>query len=184
MPPLVSLLLAAQVVGSTVTGTVTPPGRYYGRCTGVRVTASDRAAPPKNMTFSSRETLDLVLRPRMRQDLQGDHLMELKVFTPRGFLYQAIALPFVGAAAPDARGQQAAAAPSRLVPGYPRPLEAQRLVPVRTSATRGEYELVARLPVAGTSITLSSIYGTWSVQPFLDGQAEPCGPATRFTIRD
>jgi hypothetical protein len=183
MPPLGFLLLAAQVVGGTVSGTVPSPGRYLGRCTGVRVTASDRALPPKNMTFSSRETLDLVLRPRMRHDLQGDHLMELKIFTPGGFLYQSIALPFVGAAQ-TTRGQQAAAPPPRVVPGYPRPLEVQKLVPVQSSGTRGEYELHARLPVAGTSITLSSIYGTWSVQAFLDGQAEPCGPVTRFTIRD
>ena len=110
MPALAILVLAAQV-GGTVSGTVPSPGRYYGQCTGVRVTASDRAVPPKNMTFSSRETLDLVLRPRMRQDYQGDHLMELKVFTPGGFLYQVITLPFVGAAA-DARGQQAAAPPA------------------------------------------------------------------------
>ncbi len=182
MPPLALLVLVAQV-GGTVSGTVPSAGQYYPQCTGVRVTASDRAVPPKDMTFSSRETLDLVLRPRMRQDLQGDHLMELKVFTPGGFLYQVIALPFVGAA-PNARGQQGAAPPPRVVPGYPRPLEVQRLVPVRGSATRGELELRAHLPVAGTSITLSSIYGTWSVQTFLDGQAEPCGPVTRFTIRD
>jgi hypothetical protein len=120
----------------------------------------------------------------MRQDMRGDHLMELKVFTPGGFLYQAIALPFVGAGAPSASGAQPAAPPSRVVPGYPRPLEVQRLVPVRASGARGEYELHARLPVAGTSITLSSIYGTWSVQTYLDGQAAPCGPVTRFTIRD
>ena len=42
----------------------------------------------------------------------------------------------------------------------------------------------AALPVAGTSITLSSLYGRWTVQAYLDGQPEPCGPATRFTIRD
>ncbi len=182
MPAVAFLVLAAQVVGGTVGGTAPSTGRYYGGCTGVRVTASDGTLPPRNMTFSSRDTVDLVLRPRLRQDFQGDHLMELKIFTPRGFLYQVIALPFVGAAAPDARGLQAAAPPSRVVPGYPRPLEVQRLV--QSSAKRGEYELQARLPLAGTSITLSSIYGTWSVQTFLDGQAEPCGPVTRFKIRD
>jgi hypothetical protein len=184
MPALAFLVLAAQVVPGTVPGTGPLMGRDSGQCAGVRVTASDRALPPKSMTFSSRETLDLVLRPRVRQDLPGDHLMELKILTPRGFLYQSIALPFVGGAQ-AARGPQAdAAAPAaRVVPGYPRPLEVQRLVPAQ-SGTRGEYELHARLPVAGTSITQSSIYGTWSVQAFLDGQAEPCGPATRFTIRD
>jgi len=176
MPPLAFLVLAAQV-GGTVPGTVPPAVPHSPQCTGVRVTASDRAVPPRDMTFSSRETLDLLLRPRMRRDLPGDHLMQLKVFTPGGFLYQMITVPFVGAA-------QEAAPPPRVVPGYPRPLEVQRLVPVRGSGSRAEYELRARLPVAGTSITLSSIYGTWSVQAFLDGQADPCGPATRFTIRD
>jgi len=195
MPPLALLVLAAQVGGAT-SGAVPSPGHSYPQCTGVRVTASDRAVPPRNMTFSSRETLDLQLRPRLRLDLQGDHLMQLKVFTPGGFLYQVITLPFVGAARPDGRERpewttnRAAAGtadppPPRVVPGFPRPLEVQRLVPVTGgSTTRAEYELSARLPVAGTSITLSSLYGTWSVQPYLDGRPEPCGPATRFTIRD
>ena len=193
--PLTALLVLAAQVGGTASGAVPSPGRAYPQCAGVRVTASDRAVPPKNMTFSSRETLDLLFRPRVRQNLQGEHLMQLKVSTPGGFLYQVITVPFVGAASPDGRerpgwttNRAAAAAdppPPRVVPGFPRPLEVQRLVPVSGgSATRGEYELRARLPVAGTSITLSSLYGTWKVQPYLDGRTDPCGPATRFTIRD
>jgi hypothetical protein len=195
MPHLALLLLAAQVGGAT-SGAATSPGRSLPQCMAVRVIASDRGAPPKDMTFSSRETLDLTLRPRVRQNLPGEHLLQLKVSTPGGFLYQVITVPFVGAAAPVGRGgpgwvtnREAAGAtdplPPRVVPGFPRPLEVQRLVPATEgSATRGAYELSARLPVAGTSITLSSLYGTWSVQPYLDGATEPCGPATRFTIRD
>jgi hypothetical protein len=195
MPCLALLVLAAQVGGNAAEA-VPSPARSYPVCLGVRVTASDRALPPKNLTFSSRETLDLLLRPRLRLDLPGEHLMQLKVFTPGGFLYQVMTLPFVGAAPPDGRerpgwtGNRAAARaadppPPRVVPGFPRPLETQRLAPVAGgSATRAEYELRARLPVAGTSITLSSLYGTWSVQPYLDGKPEPCGPAVRFTIRD
>jgi hypothetical protein len=193
MPPLALLVLAAQVAG-TGPRAVPPADRLSLQCAAVRVTASDREAPPKDMTFSSRETLDLLLRPRVRQDLQGEHLMQLKVFTPGGFLYQVLTVPFVGAASSGGPGRpgwvtnRAAEAseplPPRVVPGFPRPLEVQRLVPAGGSATRGEYELRARLPVAGTSITLSSLYGTWSVQPYLDGGTEPCGPATRFTIRD
>jgi hypothetical protein len=194
--PLVALLVLAAQAGGTAAGTVPSPARIYPVCTGVRVTAPDRALPPKNLTFSSRETLDLLLRPRLRLDFKGEHLMQLKVFTPGGFLYQVITLPFVGAALPDARerpvrtgnGAAARAAdppPPRVVPGFPRPLETQRLVPVfGDTVTRAQYELSARLPVAGTSITLSSLFGTWSVQSYLDGHAEPCGPATRFTIRD
>lgn len=195
MPCLALLVLAAQV-GGTAAEAVPSPARSYPVCLGVRVTASDRALPPKNLTFSSRETLDLLLRPRLRLDIKGEHLMQLKVITPGGFLYQVITLPFVGAAPLDGRerpgwignGAAARAAdplPPRVVPGFPRPLETQRLLPVSSDgATRAQYELSARLPVAGTSITLSSLFGTWSVQPYLDGHTEPCGPATRFTIRD
>ena len=183
MPPLAFLVLAAQV-GATVPGTAPSRGRYSPQCSGVRVTASESTVPPTNMTFSSRDTLDLMLRPRVRHVLKGDHLIELKVFTPGGFLYQSMTVPFVGGAVQAPDEQHAAAPQLRAVPGYPRPLKVQRLVPVRSSGRLTEYEVRARLPVAGTSITQSSIYGTWSVQAFLDGQAEPCGPPTRFTIRD
>lgn len=190
MPPLALLVLAAQV-GAAAPRALPPPPRTSRQCM-VRVTASDRTVPPKDMTFSSRKTLDLLFRPRLMQNLQGEHLMQLKVTTPGGFLYQVLTVPFVGEAQPGGRerpgwvtNQATAAAdppPPRVVPGFPRPLEVQRLVPA--GGGRSEYELRARLPVAGTSITLSSLYGTWSVQPYLDGAAEPCGPATRFTIRD
>jgi hypothetical protein len=193
--PLLALLVLGAQVGGTASGAVPSPAGRDPVCTGVRVTASDRTLPPKDMTFSSRETLDLLFHPRLRLDLSGEHLMQLKVITPGGFLYQVITLPFVGAARPGSgdrpgwttnRGapETADPLPPRVVPGFPRPLEVQRLQPVAGRATRAAYELSARLPVAGTSITLSSLYGTWSVQPYLDGQAEPCGPAARFTIRD
>ncbi len=61
----------------------------------------------------------------------------------------------------------------------------QRLVPTTgDTQTRAYYSVSAALPVAGTSITLSSLYGRWTVQSYLDGQPAPCGPASRFTIRD
>jgi hypothetical protein len=52
------------------------------------------------------------------------------------------------------------------------------------ATARTQYAVTALLPVAGTSITLSSLYGRWTVQAYLDGQPDPCGPAARFTIRD
>lgn len=182
MLPLALLVLAAQV-GGNAPAPAAPSGPLLPQCLGVRVTAPDRAVPPKGMTFSSRTTPDLLLRPRFPRNVPGDHVMQLKVLTPGGFLYQVITVPFAGAAA-GTRAQASPAPRTRVVPGYPRPLEVQPLVPARSSTMRAEYELHARLPVAGTSITLSSLYGTWSVQPFLDGRAEPCGPATRFEIRD
>jgi hypothetical protein len=41
----------------------------------------------------------------------------------------------------------------------------------------------ARLPVAGTSIMASGLYGRWRVVPYLDDRREPCGPARSFVIQ-
>jgi hypothetical protein len=189
--PLVALLLAAS--GATAAPALNRP---YNLCAGVRVAAPNLATQPRDLVFSARQILDLQFQARLRQDLQGDHLLHLKVLTPGGFLYQAIAVPFVGSA-PDARERAerartgaatraAAPPPPRYVPGYPRPLPVQRLARVRGDASSRAYyySVTALLPVAGTSITLSSLYGRWTVQAYLDDQPEPCGPAARFTIRD
>ena len=193
--PIVALLLLSAQVARTPTPVDPPLTRGYPVCAGVRVLAPNLATQPRNLIFSGRQVLDLQFQARVRQDLPGDHLMQFKVFTPGGFLYQVITVPFVGSA-PDARepaarsrsgaaARAAAPPPPRYVPGYPRPLDVQRLVPVAGDATaRTQYAVKALLPVAGTSITLSSLYGRWSVQSYLDGQPTPCGPVSRFTIRE
>jgi hypothetical protein len=40
----------------------------------------------------------------------------------------------------------------------------------------------AGLPVAGTAIATSSLYGRWRVVPYLDGGTRPCGAASAFKI--
>jgi hypothetical protein len=190
--PLVALLLLSAQVARTPAPVARPLARGYPVCAGVRVLAPNLAIQPPDLTFSSRQVLDLQFQARLRQNFRGDHLMQFKVFTPGGFLYQVITVPFVGTApAPDAptraaraRAESGPPAP-RSVPGYPRPLPVQRLVPTAgDTRTRGHYGVSAILPVAGTSITLSSLYGRWTVQSYLDGQPDPCGPASQFTIRD
>jgi hypothetical protein len=46
----------------------------------------------------------------------------------------------------------------------------------------GRTKVTARLPVGGTSISTSSLYGTWRVQTHLDDFMKPCVGATKFTI--
>jgi hypothetical protein len=200
---LLALLLAAQA--TTIAPSPTGPAISHPRrvifpvCGGVRVIAPQLRTQPVDLKFSSRQVLDLEFRARLRQDLDGEHLLQLKVLTPNGFLYQVITVPFVSSAPTASRQMRqakasageaqtvadAASPPPRYVPGFPRPLRVQRLRPVAGDATaRTQYELDARLPVAGTSITLSSLYGRWTVQAYLDGQLEPCGPAVRFTIEE
>jgi hypothetical protein len=63
----------------------------------------------------------------------------------------------------------------------------EALTPAVTTAGRGEdggrgWRLRARLPVAGTTIVTSSLYGRWSVVPYLGGTDEPCGRPLSFWI--
>ena len=39
-----------------------------------------------------------------------------------------------------------------------------------------------KLPVGGTSISTSSLYGLWRVEPHLDDELTPCGVGTQFKI--
>lgn len=52
---------------------------------------------------------------------------------------------------------------------------------MRKRGSRGTM-LAASLPVAGTAITASGLFGRWRVEPHLDGSLRPCGSATRFQI--
>ncbi len=93
--------------------------------------------------FSATEVLDLKLSTRVRRQAEGPHVLQIKVFTPRGYAYQILTVPFT------ASGQ----------------------LP----------ELSATLPVAGTAIMANSLYGRWSVEPFLDGAS--CGVRRSFLLR-
>ncbi|SRR6266571_1831074 len=103
------------------------------------------SSPPlgQRAVFSATEILDLKLSTQLRRHLEGPHVLQIKVFTPRGYAYQILTVPFT------ASGQ----------------------LP----------ELSATLPVAGTAIMANSLYGRWSVEPFLDGAS--CGVRRSFLLR-
>lgn len=68
----------------------------------------------------------------------------------------------------------------RVLPGSARPILAERegRTVRKVSKTRE-----ASMAVAGSSITLTSLYGRWRVEPRIEGQAEPCGRPEYFTLR-
>jgi hypothetical protein len=145
-------------------------------CSALQVTSPEAAPRSKAASFSATKILDLEIGALMNRRLTGDHVLEIKVFTPRGHLYQSFSVPFSGAVT------RAAAAPRmRQVDGYPQPMAEQ---PVRTVRDAGQvrYLVSTRLPVAGTSIMTSSLYGAWRAEAYLDGGLKPCGPAKTFTI--
>lgn len=116
----------------------------------VSVSSAEPGAPPR--VFSAAEVIDLTLTTAFGRRLDGIHWLELRLYTPQGFHYQTLGLPF-DAGVRESHGRR----------------------PRRASAS-------ATLPVAGTSIMTEALYGRWRVVPFLDGSAEPCGPERLFEI--
>jgi hypothetical protein len=149
-------------------------------CSAIEVTAPGLQKQPRDGRFSPRTALDLEFETRLEQPVYGDHVMRFKVFTPSGFLYQDISVPFTWpkpGKPPKGHKDDAAvrtASPARAV---------QQLgVPARRGG-RDRDTVTARLPVAGTSITMSTLYGRWTVQAYLDDKTRPCSPLRPFTIR-
>jgi len=145
-------------------------------CSAIEVTApTGKKQQTRGTRFSALEILDLVFVTELQQAAYGQHVLHFRVVTPSGFLYQDLAMPFDwkrprrGYGADDVVPAAASAA------GVP----VQQLGP---STGRGAHVVEGRLPVAGTSITMSTLFGRWSVQAFLDDQRRPCSPASAFTI--
>jgi hypothetical protein len=94
------------------------------------------------------------------------------VFTPDGQLYRSLVVPVTS------RG---AAGATRWVAGYPRPMPQQRL----TRVTRGRSTYAAAsasLPVAGTDVVSSGLYGRWRVEAYVDGAEQSCARPAWFVL--
>lgn len=165
------LMIGALVVLAQAGPLVADRERSRAECLAVIVTSPQQPAGERPRgSFSASRILDLNFNTALRRRATGPHLLELKVFTPRGHLYQTLTVPFT--APRKSRG-------ARVVDGYPRPLPEQETRIVNRDG-RPSYEVMASLPVGGTAIMSNSLYGSWRVQPILDGEA--CGPMTGFRI--
>jgi len=128
--------------------------------------------------FRATQILDLAIGAQFPRRLSGDHVMEFKVYTPNGHLYQTLTVPFTG----EWRRRSGT---QRWVHGYPRPLQEEQMRELRDEGERSagqdspttRYEVEARLPVAGTWIMTNSLYGRWRVDAHLDGAATIAGSA-------
>ncbi|MGH9388617.1 MAG: hypothetical protein ACRD1Z_03310 [Vicinamibacteria bacterium] len=129
-------------------------------CQSVWVTApafgkpASRARKPLN--FSAAEVLDIEFQIGVRAGTSlAARPLELKLFTPKGHLYQTLAVP-------PASKASGAGTPKRK-PRY--------------------QTLTARLPVAGTTIVNNSLYGTWKAEAYLEGERTACAKARSFVIK-
>ena len=171
-------------------GAAAPPARppaappvenLAGQCVAVVVTSPE--APRRRVSFSATKILDLELGALLRSRISGEHVLNLKVYTPKGHLYQQLDVPFRGGFTSGPASVETAAGPRmRRVDGYPQPLPEQELVAAHTPTGQRAYRISTRLPVAGTSIMTSSLYGKWKVVPHLDGSLKACGAGAAFSI--
>jgi hypothetical protein len=145
-------------------------------CRSLVVASAEETRGTSGEKFSATKTTDLTFRLFVDPALAGDHVLELKVYTPRKFLYRSISVPIaLGAATSGAATQE------RKIDGYPHPQRVRRATH-DTLAGADVQRIEVAFPVGGTDIVGSSLYGKWKVEPFLDGAANACGPATTFRI--
>jgi hypothetical protein len=175
-----AILLAAMAGAAVAAASDGEHGRLQPRgCAAIEVTAPGLQRPPRDLRFVVSQVLDLEFATRLERPVYGDHVMHFKVFTPSGFLYQNLRVPFNWPKA--VRGPRTGQdAPVRAVAHAPGTSVQQLGGP--SGRRRGD-TVAARLPVAGTAITLSALYGRWTVQAYLDDAPRPCSPLRRFTIR-
>jgi hypothetical protein len=150
-------------------------------CSAIEVTAPGLRKTPRDFKFVASRILDLEFETQLEQPVYGDHVMRFKVFTPSGFLYQDLTVPFTWPK-PGRGPKKGQDEPVRTVSNAPGIPVQQLGVPLGRSGRRRD-TVVARLPVAGTSITMSTLYGRWTIQAYLDDRTRPCSPLRRFTIR-
>jgi hypothetical protein len=145
-------------------------------CSAVLV-SSPQVQEPHLRWFSATQILDLQFRATLNRPLKGQHVLEVRVYTPKGHLYQVLPVPI---AAPLKR-LPAPMPQERIVNAPAKSLNAPAAKMVIDEADRTS-SVAATFPVGGTSIVMSSLYGQWTVTPHLDGSLDPCGPTTRFRI--
>ncbi len=147
-------------------------------CVRVEVSSTPVAPPVRSAlvtavpSFSATQVLDLTFTVLLPANLDGEHVVELRVLTPDARLYRSLAVPFARGALTNA---------VRRIEGYTRPVPQQPLKEV--SRDRSLYSAVAAtFPVGGTDIVSSGLYGRWQVEAYLDGARQRCAAAAPFNV--
>jgi hypothetical protein len=126
------------------------------RCQSVWVTAPGSGGPTprarKPLQFSASNVVDLELRVVVPTSAPA--VVELKVFTPNGHLYQELSVS-----------------------------SAQSSVPSGSTRRSRSTTLKALFPVAGTTIVNNSLYGTWKVEAYFAGERSACAKPRAFVIK-
>lgn len=156
---------------------ITPAeGRAQG-CVGIATNSQQQAGGAFGESFSAAQILDVDLwvlfTPGSVKRFADDHTVEVKIFTPRGYLYQSVHVPFSSDTA--RRGK------SRKVDGYPHPIATKVLQDI-TWKNGKHVGTSIRLAVGGTMISSSSLYGSWTAEAYVDGEPLRCSQPATFNI--
>ena len=143
-----NLLLLLATLGAAVAASAN--GRSD-RCYPIRVRAAD--AENRSRVFSAAAAKDLVIEVAV-PDEAASRPVRVKLFTPRGALYQVLE---------TSAGEDGAESGRRRRRG-------------RT--------LTARFPVAGTHVTTFALFGEWRAEAYLEGAETACTRPLKFVIEE
>lgn len=168
-----TLILVLSLAASDALGQEGKP--VQAPCSAVTVTNAVTRGLRQLPALPALQVLDAELAvdlPAGLVDLSKPTPIELRFFTPSRSLYQSLTVVVASAEGKSASGE------TKVVQGFPQPL------PVQTAASDadGRATVQARLPVAGTHIVRSSLYGTWNVRVFEGSREISCPGGTSFQI--
>jgi len=128
-------------------------------------------------TFSATKVLDIqfaiIFSKQVAKQFANAHNVEFRVYTPEGNLYQSITIPVT--VDPKRSGEK------HRVPGYPDLVPVQVLQNINHGGGQGSFATVT-LPVAGTPIVSTSLYGTWRAEALVEDEIAPCAQPATFVI--
>lgn len=164
---------AVPMGGAAETGEVAE-GASSTTCRFVRVRGRGDDGRLRFWRLSATDILDLEIVVGLPFRLEGEHRVDVELYTPDGHLYRRLTV-VRGSATADV-----SAAPRRKLPDLARPVEVRR--DASSLARRASVRI--SVPVAGTSIVSSSLYGRWTAVAYLDGAADACVAPRTFRLRE
>jgi hypothetical protein len=110
----------------------------------------------------------LIVPPNAQVDKQDQ--VNIQLTTPNGYPYQAIELPVAPAGSKETQRQ---------LHGYPFPVNVQNFASTKVNG-QGALHVQGSIPLAGSNIESSSLYGRWSAEASL-GSGTPC--SANFNVK-
>lgn len=169
-----AVLAAAPATAQTAKEAQPSTSAARSRCPKVTVSKVEKPNVRGKWRFSAARSTDLLFHVVFKKNFDSEHVVTLKVFTPKGHMYRQYDVPVTS---DSSKGSGAV----KQLDGYPYPVKVQVANPVEVDGIKKKVVDV-RFPVAGSTIVTSSLYGKWRVELYLDDATEPCGQPRAFRI--